>query len=174
MFNQNLRTRNEIFFSGKLDRVKISKKENQVIVEKAETGITGWLYALFFFLAGAVITYFAGADDRILIALLAGTVLLSAVAVIFFRYRTVIDFEKKMLFFERKIFLFSWESQVPFSKVIDWKVKQGEGGYQVTVKTGEALGLINRIREEFTVCRVGKLDEAADFVSWLREKIGAQ
>lgn len=168
MLNELLRTQNEIFFSEKYDYLKLKKENNQILIEKIKTGKNGWIYFLSFFLFGAAIIFFS---HQWLVWILAGTVLFSTYFVIFLGYSSLIDLNSQTILLKKSLLGISLQKNISFYHVLDFKIKEGEIGHNLRVQLGENLGFINRIKSQWTLCRVSKYEECVDLLNWLREII---
>lgn len=168
MFSEDLRNREEILLSGKYDLLKVTKKDQQIVIKKTKTGKTGWIYFISFFTLAVIISFFS---HQWLVYLLAFGIALSTGGVIFLNYQTTIDLNLKQIILLKKLLFINLTQKIPFEKILDFKIKDGEIGYNLKLQLGENTGFIYRIKAEWVLCRVSKYEESVELLNWIREII---
>lgn len=172
MFSETLRNSNQVEFSGNIDKVVLFKEKDKFIIRKVATGRTGIGYFIGFTVFMVIISVFA---ESILVPALCLVFLLSLVYFIFSVYESEIDFARGSVTLSKKLFnIRLYHTTVPFYSILDWKIRDGEIGYNVLIKTGDALGLFNRLKDEKLICRIHKYEEAFDFINYIKEFIKPQ
>lgn len=168
MTQEQLRQDPQIYAGKKFDVLKITKESQKVVLEKEKTGIAGILYFAVFLTACIVIGFF-GTNWMILTA--SALIALSSAGVIFLDYTTELDFDQKEIRHEKKFLLIRFRRIIPFSQILDFKIKSGEMGYNLKVKTGQSEILFYKIWQELTLCRIEKYEDSVEILNWIREQI---
>ena len=168
MFNEDLRNKEELVLSGKYDILKITKKNQQIIIEKTKTGKTGWIYFFSFFAAALIISFFS---HQWLVCLLAFGIALSTGGVIFLNYKSVIDLNTKEINLFKNLFFIHLKQKFGFDKILDFKLKEGEIGHNIRLQLGENNGFFYRVKAQWVLCRVSKYEESVELLNWIREII---
>lgn len=174
LFNQDLRSKDKIQFTSKFDQVELRKENNKIFIEKTGNGKTGLIFFAVLVLAGIIIPFYATASSRLIIAGIAFLFIISSSLIVFLSYQVEIDKEKKLITINKNVWFIKWVNEIHFSEVLDWKIQDGEVGFSVKIKTGDALGFINQVRFQHTICRVAKYEEAFDFFNWIKEIVKPQ
>lgn len=168
MLNQQLRELSEIHLGGKFDGIEILSLPEAITLSKTKTGLAGKLYFAGFAVACAVIGFFGATLTILLLSLIIAA---SSALVIFLKYRTTFDFSQKNILHEKNLFGFRVQRKIAFERILDFKIKNGEMGYNLKVKTGTSEALFYKIWQELTLCRFEKYEEALEVLNWIREKI---
>jgi len=172
MLNQQLREEENIIIGKKMDQIHIQSLPNKITFKKTATKKTALGYFFSFLLLCIVIGFF-GYPSWIIIALSAA-ISLSLFMVVFLKYITVFDFQKEQFFHQKMLGRFTFSRTFDLKQILDFKVKGGEMGYNIKIKTGTSDVFFYKIWQELTFCRVETLDDAQEIINWLREKIKPQ
>ncbi|HCL56550.1 MAG TPA: hypothetical protein DHW82_06020 [Spirochaetia bacterium] len=176
MIREALEEKKEFTFSGSFDLVTLKKENSRLIFEKIKSGKNSFIYFFVFFIFSGLVFYYMNSESlfdftfqviavRILVLLL----FLSSTALIFLKYHSVIDLEKKEINLFKKYFFFKIKKTYPFQSILAWDIRSGEMGYQLYFKIGESFILFNRILERKTLVRISKYEEAEELLPILKE-----
>ena len=172
MIQEELNQNNFFQFKGKTDIVQLKKENDNIILEKIKTGKLSIFYYSIFLIIAALIIYFARTVKYShLVIIAAGIFAVSALIVLFLNYKITFNLNTKTITVDKSVFFYKKVRDIPFHKVLDFMIISGEVGHHVKIKTGQSMGYVNRIKEQVTICRLAKYEEAVELINWFRANV---